>query len=334
MAGLSNFLLRRNDGAGLSVRPARRAEFDAALRLIAAGTNGGDGLQAEFASMLSMRGLDLTSMWVVADESADRVEWAALPLMLPGRAMLLMVPPRLRPRLQNSHVAELVAGVLMEPRRQGATLAQVLLDPAHRAVHRAMLDSGFEDIAELMYLGRRITSPIHGRLLGDRYRLWRYDRTTHFRFATCIQASYVDSLDCPKLNGRRDIEDIMSGHKATGDFDPELWMLLSDLDDNDLGVMLVNRLANREGYELVYLGLTQQGRGQGLADALIRTAITALANEGGGQIITACDSQNAPARKLYHRNGFGFLYSRQALVRDLSTKTPTSIQNTTPNPDS
>ena len=317
MSSVSNFLLRRDDGVGLAARPVRRDEVPAALRLILASQATADaaGL-AEFMQMAVWRGLDLTAIWVVAD-SDDRLHWAVLPMPLAGRAMLLMVPPRLRPSLNSRHVAESIAGALMEARRKGMTIAQVLLDPEHRAVHRALLDSGFEDIAELVYLSRQVRGPINGRIMPDKYRLWRYDQSTHFRFGRCIERTYIDSLDCPRLNGRRDINDIIDGHKAAGEFDPELWMLLSDLDGTDLGVLLLNRLQGRAGYELVYIGLTPEGRGKGLADCLIRTALNALSAEGGGQIVTACDASNAPARKLYHRHGFGQLYARRALVKEL-----------------
>lgn len=316
---MSNFLLRRDDGVGLAVRPVRRDEIEPALRLILSGQNGlnDDAAVAEFLQVAHARGIDLTSIWVVADDIRAKLAWATLPMSLAGRAAILMVPPRLRPGVNGRHVAEMVAGALIDPKRRGATLAQVMLDPDHRAVHRVMLDSGFEEIAELVYLTRQVRNPIHGRILADNVRLWRYDRATHFRFGQCIERTYIDSLDCPRLNGRRAIEDIIDGHKAAGEFDPELWMLLSDLDNVDLGVLLLNRLHGRVGYELVYVGLTPEARGRGLADALIRTALNTLATEGGGQIITACDATNSPARKLYHRHGFGHLYARRALVRDL-----------------
>ena len=272
---------------------------------------------AEFMQVAVWRGLDLTSIWVVAD-AKDRLHWAVLPMPLAGRATLLMVPPRLRPSLQSRHVSESIAGSLIESGRRGVTLAQVLLDPEHRAVQRAVVESGFEEIAELVYLGRQVRNPINGRILPDKYRLWRYDQSTHFRFGRCIERTYVDSLDCPRLNGRRATEDIIDGHKAAGEFDPELWMLLSDVDDNDLGVLLLNRLQGRAGYELVYIGLTPEARGKGIADCLIRTALNALAAEGGGQIVTACDASNGPARKLYHRHGFAHLYARRALVKELN----------------
>jgi mycothiol synthase len=316
---VSNFLLRRDDGVGLAVRPVRRAEIEPALRLILSGHNAGNDTAAvaEFLQAAQSRSIDLTTIWVVADDVREKLAWATLPMSLAGRATLLMGPPRWRPGVNARHVAELVAGALLESKRRGASIAQVMLDPQHRAVQRAMLDSGFEDIAELVYLSRQVRNPIAGRILSDQFRLWRYDRATHFRFGQCIERTYVDSLDCPRLNGRRAIDDIIDGHKAAGEFDPELWMLLSDLDNVDLGVLLLNRLHDRQGYELVYIGLTPEARGRKLADALIRTALNTLATEGGGQIITACDATNAPARKLYHRHGFGQMYARRALVRDL-----------------
>lgn len=319
MSAVSNFLLRRNDGRDLEIRPVRRDEIEQAVRLILSGSVGPglDDASVEFLQIAVFRGLDLTGIWVAVDPR-DKMQWAVLPMTLAGRAMLLMVPPRLRPNIQPRHVAELIASSLTEARRSGVTLAQVLLDPSHRAVHRALVESGFEDVAELIYLSRNVHSPIAGKLIADEFRVWRYDRATHYRFARCIERTYVDSLDCPQLNGRRDMEDIIAGHKAAGEFDPELWMLVSDIADNDLGVMLLNRLHRRDGYELVYIGLTPEARGQGLADSLMRLAINGLANEGGGHIVTACDGANAPARKLYHRHGFGYLYSRQALIKELS----------------
>lgn len=330
MSAVSNFLLRRNadrPGDDLIIRPVRRDEIDRAVHLILSGSPGGrhDAGVVEFLQVALLRGLDLTGIWVAADPRRDdQLVWAVLPMMLAGKAMVMMVPPRLRPMLTSRHVSELVASALLDATNaHRVTMAQILLDPEHRAVHRALLDAGFEDVAELVYLRRQVRQPIAGRLIGDGYRLWRYDRTTHYRFGQCIARTYEGSLDCPRLNGRREMEDIIAGHKAAGEFDPNLWMLLSDIDNRDLGVLLLNRLHNHEGYELTYVGLTPDGRGQGLADALIRTAINELAREGGGSLVTACDVANAPARRMYSRHGFAHQYLRRALVKDLRPTVPT-----------
>jgi mycothiol synthase len=328
MSGVSNFLLRRNDGKDLEVRPVQRSEIDQALRLILAGSTGRDSDEAvlDFLQMASWRNLDLTMTWVAAPPDSDRLVWAVLPIVSPGRGMILMVPPRLRPGLFPRHVAELVASATLEPRRHECNLVQILIDPEHRAVSRAIADCGFETIAELIYLGRQVRDPVPGRVFDEhRFHLWRYDRKQHIRFAETIERSYEGSMDCPKLNGKRHIEDIIASHKSAGEFDPEMWHLLTDSKDRELGVMLLNRLNRREGYELVYIGLVPEARGKRLADMLMRIAVNALAHEGGGAIVTAVDAANSAGRKLYHRHGFGFMYSRLAYGKLLKPATEQSL---------
>lgn len=316
MSAVSNFLLRRNDGEDLEIRRVLRHEIEPALRLILAGSGEGDDGLLEFLQMAVARGLDLNAIWVAVDGS-ERLQWAILPMPLAGRAMLLMTPPRMRPGVGSKHVAALARGILVDAEKAGIRLVQALIDSSHRAVQRILVESGFAEIAELVYLSRQVRTPLAGRLMSEKHRLWNYTPVTHDRFSACIERTYIDSRDCPGLSGRRDMEDIIAGHKAAGEFDPNLWTLVSDQSGADVGVILLNRLARREGYELVYVGLVPEARGAGLADALMRTAFNQLAEEGGGTVITACDASNSPARKLYSRHGFGYLYSRHALVREL-----------------
>lgn len=323
MSAVSNFLLRRNDGHDLQIRRVYRHEIEPAMRLILANAVGGENeeLIREFLSMAVSRGLNLAAIWAAVD-SAEVVRWAALPMPLAGRAMLLMTPPRLRPGVTGAHVTALINGILADAQQGGIRIVQALIENDYRAVQRALLDAGFIDVAELIYLSRQVRTPLAGRLLPERYRIWNYDAMTHSRFSRCIERSYIDSKDCPALSGKRDMEDIIAGHKAAGEFDPRLWMLISDGSDNDVGVLLLNRLQRQEGYELVYVGLVPEARGIGLADAMLRTAFNILIAEGGGTVITACDANNAPARALYYRHGFGYLYSRFALVKELGPPTP------------
>lgn len=315
---MSNFLLRRNDGEDLQIRRVQRHEIEPALRLILAGSGAGndDEPVIEFLAMAVARGLDLKAIWVAVD-SAENVQWAALPMPLAGRAMLVMTPPRMRPGIRSQHVVAIVQGVLEDAAKSGVQMVQALVDPSHRAVQRTLIESGFLEIAELIYLARQVRTPLAGRLIPEKYHLWHYNASTHERFRKCIERTYIESQDCPGLSGKRDMEDILAGHKAAGEFDPNLWTLVSDVSETDFGVILLNRLHRREGYELVYIGLTPEARGEGLADALLRMSFNLLAGEGGGTIVTACDANNAPARKLYNRHGFGYLYSRHALVREL-----------------
>ena len=120
MSAVSNFLLRRNDGLDLTIRPARRHEFEAAVRLILAGLGGLDDEAGviDFLQTALSRGLDLTAIWVAVEPKAERIQWAVLPMPLAGRAMLLLVPTRLRPGMQARHVSELIAGSLLEAQQR------------------------------------------------------------------------------------------------------------------------------------------------------------------------------------------------------------------------
>ena len=147
--------------------------------------------------------------------------------------------------------------------------------------------------------------------------MWlEYSPQTHPLFARAIGESYEYSLDCPGLNGLRDIQDVMAGHKATGDFDPAAWFVLVN-QDVPLGAMLLSRIPRTDAVELVYLGLTPDSRGRGLADLLMRQALWATAWMNRSRLTLAVDSQNAPALKLYYRHGMQRTGSKIALMRDL-----------------
>src|SRR3712207_8951894 len=65
----------------------------------------------------------------------------------------------------------------------------------------------------------------------------RPPRSTLFPYTTLFRSS----LDCPALNGVRDMEDVLAGHKASGEFDPALWFLLSEDVGGGAGTGLVPR---------------------------------------------------------------------------------------------
>ena len=76
--------------------------------------------------------------------------------------------------------------------------------------------------------------------------------------------SYQQSLDCPLLNGLREIGDVIAGHQASGEFNPRFWFVLSER-DMPRGVVLLNRVPRTDTAELVYFGLAPAARGAGWA---------------------------------------------------------------------
>src|SRR5947208_3050183 len=42
-------------------------------------------------------------------------------------------------------------------------------------------------------------------------------------FAATLERTYASTLDCPELNGKRSVDEIIAGHQAEGHFNPERW---------------------------------------------------------------------------------------------------------------
>lgn len=259
------------------------------------------------------RGINLSDIWLV--DRRGCIAWAVLPVVSPGRTMVLFSPPHVAPTLQDTVGPDLVGRVIAEFWSRGIQLAQVLIDPGDESVIHLYQRCGFQRLAELLYLSRdlrRMAGPV---LPGD-YRIVSYSPEQHALFAQTISATYTESLDCPALNGRRGIEDIILGHKAVGNFDPATWFVLLD-GDEALGISLLNRSPHSEAMELVYFGLVPGARGKRIGDLLMQHAFHASIAANARQITLAVDSRNVPALKLYRRHGLKQVCSRVALMRDL-----------------
>jgi mycothiol synthase len=326
---LSNSLPHRDAPAGASrahhpeivYRPVAHGEIDDALKLILAtdGKNASDEQVLDFLNFAMHRGMDLNSIHVA--EQAGRTVWAVLPVVSPGRTMLLLSPPRVSRPLSDTVAPGLVEHVVALFAARDIQLAQVLIDPRDASAISLYQACGFANLAELIYLHRAVRTVKYPLLPGDMH--WTfYSPQTHGAFGRAITASYAGSLDCPALNGLRGTEDVIAGHKAAGDFDPRLWHLLcADGSDDPLGVLLLARSARSDAMELVYLGVAPAARGQGLGELLMRQALAVASASGCGLLSLAVDARNAPALKLYYRSGMARVTSRIALLRDLRAET-------------
>ena len=313
-------------------RPARREEISVALRVIlgSSGHLADDAQVLDFMQFALRRGISLADAWLAEDAATSTLLWAVLPVVSPGRTLLLLGPtePSTRHHPQLGPVAEaLVERTCAHFATRGVQLAQVLLDPADRLSRHLYESRGFGPVAQLLYLqgspGRKAAPPA----LPAGFEWVPYRSDTHDRFASAIAATYSHSLDCPALNGLRDMEDVMAGHKATGQFDPSLWTLLCERGTQGTahGVLLLSRLQQGDSLELVYLGLTPASRGRGLGDVLVRQALAAVAAERLSRLSLAVDAQNAPALKLYYRHGLRQVATKLALMRHLSERAATVL---------
>jgi mycothiol synthase len=313
---LSNLLGGANASAWV-YRPAQQSEIPDALSLVLGSPAApADANQvADFTQFAGQRGIDLTELWVAG--VGDQLGWAVLPIYSPGRTALVLTPSQ-PPR--GGDMVALIDRVCQAAGTRGVHLAQVLAEPGAVDMQRVYGECGFQQIAELLYLQSAIRRAPAPPRLPDGCAWHTYGEQTHSLFCRVIASTYMQSLDCPALSGLRDIEDIVAGHRASGEFDPRHWFALTRREE-PVGVALLTRVPRVEMAELVYLGLTPEARGQGLGDVTMKQALWGVSQMGLQRLTLAVDSRNAPALKLYYRHGLGHIGSKTAMLRDLRVKT-------------
>lgn len=318
---LSNLLHRRDappgDTPAVVYRLAQGEDIRSAIRFILEDGRHAvsDAQIADFLDLAANRGINLNTLSVA--EQSGRLLWTILPVISPGRTMLLLAPSQLNDKTQEHAAGELTEQIISRFAAQDVHLTQVLLDPSAAALRKLYDRCGFTPLAELLYLHSRVKPSTPPPTLPQNFTLRAYCGASHALFAQTIASSYQNSLDCPALNGRRDIEDVIAGHKAAGEFDPNLWIALLE-HDVPRAVLLLSRAPHGDALELVYLGLVPEARGRGLGDVMMRQAMAMAARRGRTSLSLAVDSKNAPALKLYYRHGLRQVGAKIAMVRELT----------------
>ena len=112
----------------VQVRPAHDSELQSAVRLILATASGHpDEMQVrEFLRLAAAHRQDAGGMWVA--EQGGRLLSAVMPVVSPGKTMLLFVPTHLHGDQLAALTRKLVDAVCARAAQQGVHLAQALLE--------------------------------------------------------------------------------------------------------------------------------------------------------------------------------------------------------------
>ena len=131
-----------------------------------------------------------------------------------------------------------------------------------------------------------------------------YNSQNHDRLAQIVDATYQETLDCPKLNHVRQLEDVLEGYRATGEFSPDRWLIVR-YENRDVGCLLLADHPQYENMELVYMGIIPAVRGHALGNrhctpcSMDRPAGGPAAVSVGGRCF-----QSSGDQKCTHRWGF------------------------------
>ncbi len=200
--------------------------------------------------------------------------------------------------------------------RNRVALAQALLAREETLLRRAFEHAGFQRLAELAYLEKRVSAAaqIPAVTWPHGVRVHAYSPERHRDFRQALEESYAETMDCPGLCGLRDLDDVITGHRGHGHFDESLWTI-AYLDERPAAVLFLNALPEHETLELSYIGIGRTVRGRGLGRALVRHAVYECAARRLKKITLAVDLDNEPALRLYRSEGFYQVDSRIALVQ-------------------
>ncbi len=310
--------LRAASGSSESCPTIIRIDGDRRLeaieRLIGTGS-GDDRTHAErFIDFSAANAIRLDALWSRLDE-AGRIECSVLAVPSPGRtAMVFASRPRSRGGI--ARIGGLIDHVCHELLDMDVALAQALLGPNEVLERQAHEAGGFWTLAELSYLERSVGTRRDGPppAWSTGVAVEPYCDAHRDELLAALNESYEGTLDCPGLRGLRQTEDILEGHRGTGQFDPSLWTLLR-VDGRVSGMLLLNPSSARDTVELVYLGVSPRVRGRGLGRQLLRHGVSLLSGRRERTVTLAVDNRNHPAIALYRSEGFRRVLRRLALIR-------------------
>jgi mycothiol synthase len=219
----------------------------------------------------------------------------------PGRAAQVWLP-RLVPGEPDDTAVRLLKASNAQLRHENVELAQMLFADVSEADEELLLRGGYSYLTDLLYLAclpQDFPATEPRSLLS----FLPYEPARREVLKELIDATYRDSLDCPRLNDVRDLENIVQGYQTSGVFRSELWSIVQ-CDGRDAGCLLLTDHPEYDNVELAYMGVVPAIRGCGFGIEIARFAQWQTRCLGRSRLVLAVDAANRPAIDMYSAVGF------------------------------
>lgn len=302
-----------------AIRPARSDEQRSALELLLVG-------EPELARQLQLEewlaecGPDglADGLWIA--EAGGKIVGAFLGLLRAGRSARFWPPqtltgdPLLAQRLLRAGIESLVRG--------GATTARALLRGDRPADRELLLTAGFAHAADLALMFHFLSEPSPSASVGD-LDFVRFEPSLRPRLAALIERTYVDSRDCPAINGAMAIDDVLDEHAAASDGDTSGWHLLMRA-GVDVACLLLASDRAASFTQIAYMGVVPEARRLGIGRQMVQTAKSLARSAGQARLALAVDAANLPALRLYESMDFIAWDRRSLFFRRLTPAEPWS----------
>ena len=239
---------------------------------------------------------------------------AAVLLEQAGGVGVLQAAGAEAPGVDVAALTETIRRLSIDACARGLRFVQALADGDAAANERVWAAAGYTFLAELAYLRKDVSRPWAAEGTGGDALAWRaYGSFDEAELARVLEATYVGSQDVPLLAGLRTTGEIIAGHKASGEFCPEAW-LLAERAGRPVGCVLVNDIPVAASADVAYMGVVPAARGRGLGRALLRRAAHDARGRGRTVLTVATDAQNSYATRVYDAEGFETVARRRAHV--------------------
>ncbi|MCY2979083.1 MAG: GNAT family N-acetyltransferase [Planctomycetota bacterium] len=184
----------------------------------------------------------------------------------------------------------------------------------------ALASAGMNPVAKLIQMERdEIRRPLASPTIQNgKLGFKQHDEISTRDWHAIIEATYIETLDVPELNGLRNIGNTLEGYastqpRMTQPIIPGTWWVIQDGCVN-IGCLLLTPNDDQH-CELTYLGLAPSSRGLGHSRAIMDHLDRWVTSHGFERMTLAVDIRNTPAIRLYQSRGFVAERFVQAWIR-------------------
>jgi N-acetylglutamate synthase-like GNAT family acetyltransferase len=233
----------------------------------------------------------------------------------PGRTAMVW-PPRCVAEEPDATALELLQTACRWLGEYDLSCAVALVRPGEKADEAALRQTGFDFFADLLYLvALRSDFPEPGPTAPIEFEPYAPDQRG--RLIEVMEGTFVQTLDCPRLNEIRRTEDVLESYRGEGDFDPDLWLLVRH-EGRHVGCLLMADSRECDTMEVLYMGLLPWCRGRGWGVKIAQYAQRRAARAGRSRLAVAVDESNLPALDMYAAAGFRAWDRRRAYLKRFS----------------
>jgi mycothiol synthase len=288
-----------------TIEPAQPDDWTAALELALARTPAEQrpARVRHCLHLLEAGELDPRGIWIARHDQEIVGVQVCVPL---GGAVCLFWLPSGADRDADA----LVQAGLAWCRSNRCKFAQAAVAAADWPRARSLLQQGFRHVTR-MHLLRHDLGDLLDEPAGLRYEAYRPSLAD--TFAATLERTYEGTLDCPELNGKRTIAEILAGHRGQGTFHPECWWLVKD-GAGPIGVLLLTEMSDGLTWDLMYLGVVPEARRRGHGRAMALHGLHSLCDQPVTHLTLSVDGRNGPARQLYEALGFIEMETNEVLL--------------------